>query len=178
VSALRTYGPHHPILHQEPALRLRPLKPGDWVTHGDYGGTGIIVGRTNDELTVLWSEEPREFTFSLPNVRRVNMQSIAKQMIQVQPMPMPSGSVFYLDYKYSQSKLDTRCSTGPWPSKMVWRLVRCMSTLTRSSLSSLWSCWRSLSLSSATSESKLLAAPPRTADNAHREPTDEPVCRG
>jgi len=41
---------------------------------------------------------------ALPLVRRVFAQIAAKEFVSVQPMNLPSGLVFYLDYKYANDK--------------------------------------------------------------------------
>ena len=38
---------------------------------------------------------------ALPLVRRVFGEIVAKEFVSVQPMSLPSGLVFYLDFKYS-----------------------------------------------------------------------------
>lgn len=66
-----------------------PLEPGKWVSHVRYGGHGMLVAVSADELTVLWTHEPiwpNWANFTFPKVRRVCMQSIAAQIMQVQPM--------------------------------------------------------------------------------------------
>ncbi len=40
---------------------------------------------------------------ALPLVRRVFGEIVAKEFVSVQPMSLPSGLVFYLDFKYSQT---------------------------------------------------------------------------
>ncbi len=41
---------------------------------------------------------------ALPLVRRIFGEIVAKEFVSVQPMNMPSGLVFYLDYKYASSQ--------------------------------------------------------------------------
>ena len=77
----------------------RPLWPGDAITHKDFGGKGIIIGIDATLITVLWSTAPTD-PFAFPASRRVFAQTFAKQIVSVQPMTMPSGGVFYLDYTY------------------------------------------------------------------------------
>ena len=43
---------------------------------------------------------------ALPLVRKVFAQIAAKDFVSVQPMNLPSGLVFYLDFKYGSSNLD------------------------------------------------------------------------
>lgn len=42
-------------------------------------------------------------SFTLPMVRKVQTPLIAKSLISIQPMSMPSGSIFYMDYLYGIS---------------------------------------------------------------------------
>lgn len=66
-------------------------------------------GRTSGEFVyrVEWSAPPPEVPhfgkFVMPLVRRVYAQPIANQITQVQPMSLPSGMSFYLDYKYGNT---------------------------------------------------------------------------
>jgi hypothetical protein len=91
------------------------------------------------------------------------MQSIAQQLIQVQPMTAPSGLIFYLDYQYGNWKLDPRCTEGPWWRKVFWRAWLCTSGKTQS-----W--WRSFSSwvrswSSRKSTNTVSAKPDEFAEN-------------
>jgi hypothetical protein len=114
------------------------LKPGDWVRDFNLDGVGMVVAVTEDQITILWSEEPkRPAGFAFPNVRRVQPGLIANQLVSVQPMTAPTGLIFYMDYVYGDSKLDKRCKEGPWLSRMFWKAYRCLQTRTRSHLSSL-----------------------------------------
>lgn len=146
--SIKTYGPHHPIVPLETGKYDGPLKPGDFVTHADYGGTGMVIAVTTEELCVLWSIDPRDWSFGgLPPVQRVFPRLRASQLVSIQPMSVPSGSVFYLDYTYGD-KENKRCNTGPWLRKMTWRSVKWMrSALPRcgSFLSSLLSLFSSSS---------------------------------
>ena len=47
---------------------------------------------------------------ALPLVRRVFGEIVAKEFVSVQPMSLPSGLVFYLDFKYSNT--GTRATSG------------------------------------------------------------------
>lgn len=54
---------------------------------------------------IEWSSPPPAdinpfASFIAPVVRRVNYSQIGKQLINVQPMSVPKGGIFYLDYKY------------------------------------------------------------------------------
>lgn len=127
------------------------LAPGEWVTHKTWGGFGIIVAMDDENLSVLWSEEPRgDFSsIALPLVRRVFAPLIAQQLVSIQPMTAPVGGVFYMDYKYGDP-FDIRCNEGPWWRKMFWRSWRWASTKTRTCWSSLRSWWASRSTKKST----------------------------
>jgi Major capsid protein Gp23 len=128
-----------------------PIAPGCWVTHRSWGGFGMVIAITADQLTILWSEEPRGPRFMPPLVKRVSPGLIANQLLSVQPMTAPVGAVFYLDYVYGSHKLDPRCTTGSWWSRLFWRAWLCTSTRTQSWWRS-FSCWvRSWSTRKSTS---------------------------
>jgi major capsid protein Gp23 len=104
------------------------LAPGDWVKDRSFGGRGMVVGIDDAQITVLWSVEPNHdfSSFVLPLVRRVNYATIAKQLVTVQPMSVPTGGVFYMDYQYpTPPVLDIKCTSGPAWRMMLWRLHRC-----------------------------------------------------
>jgi len=113
------------------------LMPGCWVTHRSLGGKGMVIAINDENLTVLWSKEPGSGDFSsftMPLVRRVFASRSAQQLVSIQPMTVPLGGVFYMDYKYPDPIMEDRCNSGPWVSRMFWRSWRCMSTKTQS-------CW-------------------------------------
>ena len=109
----------------KPNKARKRLRPGDWVTHREQGGKGLIVAVSADEVSVLWSVEPKAPSpfsrFAFPLVRKVYPQALAHQLVSVQPMSMPSGNIFYMDYKYGSGSLgaqpvgpaDTGPETGP-----------------------------------------------------------------
>jgi hypothetical protein len=83
--------------------------PGAWVHHKDDPKSfGMVVARAWDEPTrpmqvsVVWTREPKLpfSSIAFPIVRRVFNPLIAQQLVSVQPMTAPAGSIFYLDYKY------------------------------------------------------------------------------
>lgn len=122
------------------------LAPGEWVKHRTFGGFGIIVGMDGENLTILWSQEPSELggfnKFVMPIVRRqFNYPAIARQIVQIQPMTVPRGGIFYLDFKYGEElELDKKCNEGALLSKMYWRArrsIKCFKTRIQSSLQSL-----------------------------------------
>jgi len=49
---------------------------------------------------------------ALPLVRRIFAEIAAKDFVSVQPMNLPSGLIFYLDYKYGTSVADFKTSQG------------------------------------------------------------------
>ena len=125
-----------------------PLTPGDFVTHPQYGGFGIVIAVNDEQLTVLWSEEPRTpvngfGNMAMPLVRRVFTPQIAQQLVSVQPMSLPSGLLFYMDYTYGakgKCKVFERWST-------LFKRARC--TLSPSSSASFWCRSRSTKQSSS-----------------------------
>lgn len=104
-----------------------PFRPGDTVCHVREGGTGYgtVVAVSDDQVMVLWSEEPAaEPDFSnitFPVVRQVAPTLVAQELVSIQPMSVPSGLVFYMDYAYGSGSLavpseppaDTNSQTGP-----------------------------------------------------------------
>lgn len=119
-----------------------PFKPGDWVRHDTAGGKGMIVAIDDSQITILWSIEPRS-DIEMPPIRRVYPGLVANQLTQVQPMTLPSGLIFYLDYTYgANNELDKKCNEGPLSSRMYWksrRFVKCYKERIQRSLSSLLS---------------------------------------
>jgi hypothetical protein len=57
-------------------------------------GTNSMLGGTGENWAGI----------ALPLVRRVFAEIVAKDFVSVQPMAMPSGLVFYLDFQYGDSK--------------------------------------------------------------------------
>lgn len=124
----------------------REIAPGKWVTHTSAGGKGMVIAVNDDQLTVLWSDPPQLGGFAniaMPLVRSVFASQIANQLVSVQPMSLPAGLIFYMDYTYGPDKWHQRCTTGPLPVRMFWRTCRSLRTLTTRIGSSLRSCWRS-----------------------------------
>ena len=78
------------------------------------GGTATFLAGTGEN----WSG------IALPLVRKVFGKIMAKEFLSVQPMNMPSGLAFYLDFQYANTKLPfttgdsvfgTRSATGTYP---------------------------------------------------------------
>lgn len=78
------------------------LTPGALVRHARHEKScGVLIANGDDFVTVLWSVPPGGINFSFPAVRQVGKtRLIANQLISVQPMTVPAGGVFYIDYTY------------------------------------------------------------------------------
>lgn len=62
---------------------------------------------------------------ALPLVRRVFGQTVAKEFLSVQPMNMPSGLVFYLDFKYGTAQPGFSTESGKdSQADSVWGITR------------------------------------------------------
>jgi len=98
---LETYDwPNSDVIIAIEDLRLGvTLSPGDFVRHKDCPDSrGIIVANNANSVTVLWSVTPNASPWPIP--RRVFGSTIANEIVKVQPMSLPSGLIFYLDYTY------------------------------------------------------------------------------
>lgn len=94
------------------ASQTRPITimPGVLVRHKDWPkslGTALTRawGPSDKpmQVLVLWSVCPG--TFTMPNVRRVSPQLIANELVKIQPMTLPAGLIFYLDYQYGSGSV-------------------------------------------------------------------------
>lgn len=70
--------------------------------------TNAFFDPTAKVYFVEWSSPPpNDLDFfksiSFPVVRRVNYSQIGQQLFNVQPLPTPKSSLFYLDYKYGET---------------------------------------------------------------------------
>jgi len=65
------------------------------ITEANATGTGAIGGNVNQEAYVA---------VSLPLVRKVFGEIASKEFVSVQPMSLPSGLIFYLDFKYNNAQ--------------------------------------------------------------------------
>lgn len=65
------------------------------ITEANSTGTGTIGGNTGQEA---WTG------VALPLVRKVFGEIASKEFVSVQPMSLPSGLVFYLDFKYGTAQ--------------------------------------------------------------------------
>lgn len=60
---------------------------------------GIVISTDDINCRVLWWNPPARFTW--PPVRTlIDYRLIAQELINVQPMTLPSASLFYMDYQY------------------------------------------------------------------------------
>lgn len=57
----------------------------------------------NEASSTGTSATSEQWAVALPLVRRVFAEIAAKEFVSVQPMNLPSGLVFYLDFKYGNS---------------------------------------------------------------------------
>lgn len=107
------------------------IAPGKWITHTSQGGKGMVVAVNDEQLTVLWSDEPRGLdnfsNIAMPLVRRVFAPQIANQLVSIQPMSLPAASIFYMDYAFGDD-LDRKCTQGPWWSRVYHRSKRWLMT--------------------------------------------------
>ena len=90
--------------------------PGECVKHKSYPTSfGIVVSRCwgpSDkpmQITVMWTCWPKEVgdfgSMVMPLIRRVQPSLIANELVSVQPMTLPAGLIFYLDYTYGSGSL-------------------------------------------------------------------------
>lgn len=128
------------------------FRPGEWVTDKHYGGRGMVVAYSDEQMTILWSVEPRAH-INFPTIRRAYPQPImANQIVSIGPMTLPTGLIFFMDYE-----LDRKCTQGPWWSKTYYRTKRWLKSWPK--MRSLWSRLRSSLRSRSTP--KLTSAEPK-----------------
>lgn len=77
-----------------------------------HDGYGMIVAIVDAETCVLWSIEPIHSVdplknFAFPVVRQHANYLVAQQLVSIQPMSLPSGLVFLMDYTYGSGSLGT-----------------------------------------------------------------------
>jgi len=81
--------------------------PGEYVKHHAHTASlGTVVSilpmGTSFICEVLWSIEPK--LFIIPNVRRQVFAPLkGNKLVSVQPMTIPSSSVFFTNYQYNTS---------------------------------------------------------------------------
>ena len=73
------------------------------VNEANSTGTGASVATGNSEA---WAG------VALPLVRRVFGEIVAKDLVSVQPMNLPSGLIFYLDFKYGTAQTDNHTNNA------------------------------------------------------------------
>jgi hypothetical protein len=117
---IRTYDNYIDIPHLIRVDNDEFYVPGIRVMHDGWDtvkyAPGIIISVEYKEnckicpkaVTAFWSDVPPEDVFTMPNVRRVFSSLIANDICSVQPMTMPSGLIFYIDYKYGSGSSDVK----------------------------------------------------------------------
>lgn len=83
-----------------------PPHPGDLVRfYLDPKSTGTVIGPGNEKHTVrvLWARFDNPLSGF---VRKVNVPyaKIASELVDVQPMSLPSSLIFYLDHQFGEGK--------------------------------------------------------------------------
>lgn len=81
------------IMLEEQAKRLLVEGQYNLTSLGSATGAGFTTGQGENWASV-----------ALPMVRKIFGQIAAKEFVSVQPMNVPSGLVFFLDFKYSDNK--------------------------------------------------------------------------
>jgi len=105
--------------------------------------TGLLEGISDDRkragMAVLLENQAKELlreasvmsggdvegfaSVAFPIVRRVFAQLIANDLVSVQPMSLPSGLIFFLDFKYTNTKLGTTAGESPYAQGIVGKQV-------------------------------------------------------
>ncbi|MFM1840977.1 MAG: Rhodothermus phage [Bacteroidota bacterium] len=105
--------------------------------------TGLLEGITDDRkragMAVLLENQAKELlreasvmsggdvegfaSVAFPIVRRVFAQLIANDLVSVQPMSLPSGLIFFLDFKYTNTKLGSVAGESPYAQGIVGKQV-------------------------------------------------------
>jgi len=76
------------------------------------------------EASVMAGGEVEGFaSVAFPIVRRVFAQLIANDLVSVQPMSLPSGLIFFLDFKYTNTKLGSVAGESPYAQGIVGKQV-------------------------------------------------------
>lgn len=100
-----TAGPGSPFFGVVPLEDGALLRPGVLVRHALQKGTrGTLVAVWDGEdggrhYSVLWSHPP-DGKVNFPGITKAKQGLIAHELIKVQPMSLPSGLLFYMDYTY------------------------------------------------------------------------------
>jgi len=105
--------------------------------------TGLLEGISDDRkragMAVLLENQAKELlreasvmaggdvegfaSVAFPIVRRVFAQLIANDLVSVQPMSLPSGLIFFLDFKYTNTKLGATAGESPYAQGILGREV-------------------------------------------------------
>ena len=105
--------------------------------------TGLLEGISDDRkragMAVLLENQAKELlreasvmsggdvegfaSVAFPIVRRVFAQLIANDLVSVQPMSLPSGLIFFLDFKYTNTKLGSVAGESPYAQGIVGKQV-------------------------------------------------------
>ena len=105
--------------------------------------TGLLEGISDDRkragMAVLLENQAKELlreasvmaggdvegfaSVAFPIVRRVFAQLIANDLVSVQPMSLPSGLIFFLDFKYTNTKLGAVAEESPYAQGIVGKQV-------------------------------------------------------
>ena len=105
--------------------------------------TGLLEGISDDRkragMAVLLENQAKELlreasvmsggdvegfaSVAFPIVRRVFAQLIANDLVSVQPMSLPSGLIFFLDFKYTNTKLGATAGESPYAQGIVGKQV-------------------------------------------------------
>jgi len=105
--------------------------------------TGLLEGISDDRkragMAVLLENQAKELlreasvmaggdvegfaSVAFPIVRRVFAQLIANDLVSVQPMSLPSGLIFFLDFKYTNTKLGATADESPYAQGIVGKQV-------------------------------------------------------
>ena len=101
-------------LHPGEHVKIWPSNHDDWIlgllvsyipeSDADYevlaDGVIWILDRSQIFVDDEVPEKLKRSSFAFPAMRRIFPSLIAQQLVSIQPMTMPMGSVFYMDYKY------------------------------------------------------------------------------
>ena len=115
---LETANPYTSVAKDAARLAGKWEKSGllEGISHdGDKGNMAILLENQAKQLVVEASQTGTGGTFTagtgeqyaavaLPLVRKVFGQIAAKEFVSVQPMSLPAGLVFYLDFQYGSTK--------------------------------------------------------------------------
>lgn len=72
------------------------------------------IGRWFKKLVTPISKVGNFSAFSFPLIRRIYPSLCAKEFISIQPMNVPSGETFYMDFLYQGKKVEYEGPTTPY----------------------------------------------------------------